>query len=194
MKFRGWKKSMMTFHLDILWTNLRQIKRLLFQEFAKVSLNRLEKYFQKILNDLISIYELQPQKLYQQFRHHFRDPNNWCIGIRERNNENHPKIIHRNEYKKVNKISVEIIKHYIMNDIKVVINANSSSIRLIKEELLRSITEIIDRNIYGKTTSSQWSGFGRSHDYFEITFQIPSADFIIDVSVKVVIVYRLFCK
>lgn len=48
----GWTRSMMTYHLDILWTDFRQIKRQLFEEFAKVSLNRVEEYYQKTPIDL----------------------------------------------------------------------------------------------------------------------------------------------
>jgi hypothetical protein len=137
--------------------------------------------------DLISIFETQPEKLVQELWHFIPDPNNWCLGIGDRNNKNYPKIIYRN--KKINKISVEIIKNYVLNSIKVVSNQshhqrNSSGIKLAKEELQRSITEIIDYNIYGKTASNEWSGFGLNHDKYDITFQIPSGDFVIVLSVN----------
>jgi hypothetical protein len=172
------------------YQNLAQIEPQIieqFEEFADKSIDRLKCDY--LGNDLNFIFEPQPIVAPQDivYKHFPQFTNNWLVEVRDCNDVMHPNMIWRN--KKLNKTGIEIIKIYLFNNIKIVNNlsrfdSNRSGIALSNEELENIVKNIIYYNIYGKVDNIQWNAKIESHINYDITFEIPSGDSLVIISLK----------
>lgn len=108
-----------------------------FKDFANESLNRLNKLVNQL--EIIPLFEQQPRIAPNEQVKRFLTPSKpWLIEVREQNGIELPDLtIRKNKNKKI----IEIIKLYLINNIKIVENKSSP------KELEKTVTEIIDFNI-----------------------------------------------
>ncbi len=149
-----------------------------FKEFANESLNRLNKSVNQLeIIPLFELFEQQPRIAPNELINRFLNPSkSWLIEVRQQNGIELPDLTIRKN-KKINNKSIEIIKSYLINNIKIVENKSSP------KELEKIVTEIINFNIKCKSTSRGWGFFSASHESYDATFKIPSGNCLIVLSV-----------
>ncbi|XP_067138912.1 inactive 2'-5'-oligoadenylate synthase 1B-like [Centruroides vittatus] len=146
-----------------------------FQESAAITISRLEQFVSDY--SFNSVFDPQPQAAPIEDIKCLPHVCNWLLTIREEKSDKNPAVIIRND-KKVKRIGIEIIKHYLTKNINVF-----NTVIQTRDKMGVEIVKIICENILNQSTAEIYPCY-KGHNDYHATFEMPAGNFVLIISIK----------
>lgn len=150
-----------------------------FEKFATETIHRLAMYNAIYNLNVNTIFNPQPTQVpIEEVRKSVPAFENWAFQIKEEISNKRPNLIIRNE-KRVDISGIEIIKHYLLKNISV-FNNDIKTKNVMQDEIVK----IVSHDILNESFSRELGPTDKKHEDYDVTFEIPSKNFVVIVSIK----------